>query len=398
MRLTKIFLVIVTALSLVSLGYFIYVSFFKPAPTPTTQAPSITKQLKAVGTPKKKNLVVLTKQSASAYWTATTTNTLYYVANDGRVLKTFGDGREEEVSSQTLPNFYAATSNASGALALGTFSYPISPVFAMFSTDTNAWERLPAGTIAAAFSPDGNAIAYIQDGPRQGSGSDATGLSGTLSVLQVGDKKSRVIGRITIADGTLQWPKSNTMYITTRPSSEISAEVWELRLLNNKKGAPLAPKDIASFTIQRVDVDTRTTMVLHGNIADVGLQLISKDAATSELYLTNRAGVTLTKLPFLTLPSKCTFDDVVLYCALPNTFPTRARLPEDYSQERFYTADALISYDTTTGSARVLYESGAVIDAEQLTVRDGGSTSLTTSKELLFRNRYDGKLYSLQLD
>lgn len=96
-----------------------------------------------------------------------------------------------------------------------------------------------------------------------------------------------------------------------------------------------------------------------------------------------------------TFVSKCVWskDEKTVYYALPGAMPKDAVLPDDYIQKKFKTTDTFWRMDLATGKKERVVELADIkdkIDAENLFFNSDESL-------LFFVNRYDGRIWRIQL-
>ncbi len=360
-QLSKILLMLLIVAALGVVGYFVYLRFFPGAPVAQNNFVPVVPQNGDVVTSQKITLKQFSAKPVLQYWFNQKTNAVYYADADGKISKTFGDGRDEVVSDQTLADFHAAVASPDGARAIASFNYPRRETFALFDTNTNSWERLPEDVAAAAFDPGSQKVAYLRN----------SGSTSGLYIVTLGDRKTTQVLPLAVADGLLAWQTPNELYLFPKPTARVRSEVWLI--------------DLAKKTVRLVDDNGGVMYQVLGS--DVGLRLVMRSRAEFGLELTNGGGKPLNELPFLTLPSKCAAATGVLYCAVPESFPLRAELPDDYLKEKFFTNDSFVAYDVASGSTTLLPKLSAVVDAEQLMVQEN---------TILFRNRIDEKVYSFE--
>lgn len=361
MRIIKILLIFVLVAALLGGAYFIYTYLFIGAPLPFA-APAGGEAQTGAAAETPALLKAISQQPVFDYWVNTKTNAIYLVTTAGKIFRTFGDGREEEVSKQALQGLHAVTGALDGMRALIHFGYPASEAFAVFTTETKSFDRLPAGTAMAAFDPTGQSIAYLQR--------NATG--GMLNILSLADKKSKNVLPLAVADGEMFWRAAQEILVLPQPTARVVADALLI--------------DLAKKTVRRVGMGAMTLWNASG---DAGLRLLLSNGAPLSLALVTSSGVPQQTLPFLTIPSKCGFLNSTLYCGVPFEFPPRSILPDDYLKEKFFTQDGLIRYDAITGAATTLFSAGdALADIVWPVVK---------GKQLLFINRYDEKLYAFGL-
>lgn len=343
-------------------GYFFYTMFLAP----TTQQQTVNSEQGTVRASSRAPAAAvkpISQFAALDYWVNSKTNAIYYLTEDGRVMKTFGDGKDEEAGKQNLPEFNRLIAAPDGTKVIAVFGYPLATVFALYDTAANSWERLPADTLSAAFDPASTRVAYIR----------ASANSANLYILTLADKKSKQIMPIGFLGDELVWRSADEIILTDAPTGKIAAPMF---LLN-----------ISKKTLTDLSRGAPALAMLWG-AEGLGLKLAPSATEAGELILTHSSGVDLLILPFVTLPSKCALTEALVYCAVPTEFPARAALPDDYLKEKFYTEDSIVSFNANEKTQTEVLGAGAgSFDAEHLTVR---------GNEVLFRNRYDGKIYSVK--
>lgn len=358
----KTFLKIIAITLLIALlvggVYVIYTYFFAASvvgvPSAAPGQPNVTAQ------PENADVIKpVSQEQVFDYWVNSKTNAMYFVKPDGKVVKTFGDGREEVVGTQTLQGLHRIESSPDGMRALAHFGYPGNDVFAVFDTEARSWERLPYGATMATFDPTGQKVAYLR---RVNNGS-------TLTVLNLSDKKASDVMNLAVADGTLQWHNAQEIWLIPPPTARVFADALIV--------------DIAKRTARAFLAGAMLSWNTTGNM---GLKL---SLSTSGTALSLLAGGREEILPFTTIPSKCAPQPTAIYCGVPIEFPARSVLPDDYLQKKFFTRDGLTRYDIGTRRESMLFQAGDVlVDIDHPIVR---------GKQLLFKNRYDEKVYAVEL-
>ncbi|MDO8585219.1 MAG: hypothetical protein Q7R85_03855 [bacterium] len=358
----KIFFILALVVVVLGGGYLIYRYIFKGtlplAQSPVAQAPATTTQ-----TQQAQGVKLFSQQLIFDYWVNTKTNAVYIVTPEGKIIKTFGDGREEVVSSQTLGGLHRVDPAPDGMRALVQFSYPSSDIFAVFDTETKSWERLPAGTVMATLDPTGQKIAYVRRN---------NGVS-SLFILSLADKKTVEVLRLAVVDGLLSWKGADEITVLPIPEARFSANALTV--------------NIAKKSVRKVNLGA---MFLQNTNGSLGLKLLPPNGSPAELRVVRANDGFERQLTFITIPSKCGFDGVAaLYCGVPIEFPSRSVIPDDYLKESFFSRDALIKYSFATGDEEELIDPALqTVDIDHPTVK---------GKQLLFKNRYDEKLYALEL-
>lgn len=310
-------------------------------------------------------LITLSSMPIVDYWINKNTGDIFYIDSTGNIYKN-SLGQEEKASSQVIENIHFVKSSADGSKAIISFGYPFETTFTIWNTANNTWQPLPAGTISAAWDPQSNnRVAYL--------------INNRINIITLSDKKISEITKLNQKGLDLEWILPDVLYLKQKPSAEYSSSIWLL----NIKARTLEPliKDEPGLIV-KWSSDGGSGLKFQGNGLSNLLTLIDSK---------NRA---LLNLDFVTLPSKCTFDQDKIYCAIPASIPPRTSLPDDYFKRKIALFDHLvITIDLSTYKidfmAGVLSPSVDLIDADHLSIQNN---------RLLFVNRYDQKLYSLEIE
>lgn len=304
---------------------------------------------------------------------------IFYLSQDGKILKVKENREDEAITSEPIVNVQKIKSSFNGKLALiesGDFN---SSTFVIFNSETKVQEFLPENASAAAFSPDAKKIAYLQE---QGGFNTASDL--IIKELTGAKPKTAKILSFNQKDFDLEWILPEIVILTPKPSVFSAASAWSVNI-KNKTFKPLSLFDLNGLMINW-SIDGRTD-------AKLGLQFNSgaeeRGERKSFLTLINEKGERRANLDFLTLPNKCFFSEPKIYCAIPLEIPKAAILPDDYLKKAVYFKDFLYQIDTGKNSfSEIFSATEQAIDAIRLSISDN---------QLLFINRYDNKLYSLEL-
>lgn len=299
-------------------------------------------------------LTVFSDEEIFDYWVNAKNGSVYYLNPAGQAFKLSGLGNEL-VNSQTLPRLNKVSASSDGTYALAKFNYPNFPTFSIFNTVTNSWQPLPAGTIAAAWSPDALEIAYV-DGQ-------------ALRILNLTSQKTSEVIKMSQQELGLHWRKDGKILISANGGTATKV------LLLNPKDKILVP------FLEEND------LVLQWSKDDsLGLKLTSANQKPL-LALIDGNGANLTQLTFLTMPEKCLLLENKIYCAVPKNIKEEGlRLPADYYKKTIYFADVIYLIDLTDGSVTTTLDPLNPIDAEHLELNNN---------VLLFKNRLDDRLYSI---
>ena len=163
---------------------------------------------------------LIAEESVLSMWINSKNNLLYYVAKDGKIMRTRGMGKAETASNQTLPGFHAIIPSRDGSKAIASFYYPQATIFSVFNAENASWERLPDGTVAADFSPSGEEIAYLRGGQDP-----------SLNIVNLKTKKNRKVMALRYSgEGTLYWQTADAVNLISSPAADLPTEWWVINI------------------------------------------------------------------------------------------------------------------------------------------------------------------------
>ncbi len=384
MSLKKIIIIITVILGILAMLFGVYFSWKKTKQILTplvSRQPAEDIQLPAPISPIPK-LKILSNQPIFDYWinVATSTKQIFYLNQDGLLFKIKEGGEDEAVTPEPIKNLQAIKSSFNGKLALIKFdplaSLGKAPRFLIFNSETKISEFLPESATAAAFSPDAKKIAYLE----------TPGGNLVISNLVIKDlvgskpKTSKILS-LNQKDFDLEWILPENIILTPKPSAFSADSAWNF----NIKTKIFESLDAAGLNGLMINwsIDGKTSDKL-------GLRFNSqKQGREGFLILINEKGGKRANFDFLTLPNKCFFSEPKIYCAVPLEIPPKTVLPDDYLKRTFYSNDSLYQIDINQNSlSEILAAGNPIIDAVRLNVIEG---------KLFFINRYDNKLYELEL-
>lgn len=335
---------------------------------PATAQPSATGQLK---------LRVISGQPVFDYWLATpATSTLpaeiFYFNEAGQILKANPPAGEaarrngdEVIVQETIENLQQVKSRRDGGMVLVKFGNPAAPQFRIFDVGKKTWQQLD-GITAADFSPDNSKIAYL-------------GVNGDLMIKDLVGAKPKITKIIAInqKDFDIFWTTADKIVLTPKPSYLTEGHIWSV--------------DIKAKTLDFL-ASEHGLMIGWANDGRLGIKFaVSDSGRDSHSTLIDAKGVDKANFDFLALPDKCFFPKPKIYCAVPR-FHNAIRdplLPDDYLKRAVYYKDFIYQIDVDANSFEPLYDSvEPAIDARRLNLN---------GNELFFINRYDNKIYSLDL-
>lgn len=319
-------------------------------------------------------LRVISSREVAGYWTVNATSgaVLMYADPEGNMLKVDEAG-DELFYAQSIVNISGVHPSSDGASAFVESKGVGGDIFHLF----NAVEGLPGVTIAGVseitWAPSGSDAAYfisIGDSMRL--------RTQTADLINQSDTaKFSELARLPQNDFAIQWPQKDILYMLQRPSADYVSDMWRVDI--KTKGL----KKIAS---------ARGLMVKWAPFGTRALKFTTTEGRAHKLALIDDQGVEQAVVQFVTLPNKCVMTSATqMYCAIPRDQGALAKLtlPDDYLKRDVYFQDGIYQIDIANNGIRAIYEGEEpAIDAINLTVLED---------RIIFINRYDRKLYSLNL-
>ena len=221
-------------------------------------------------------------------------------------------------------------------------------------------------------SPDNSKLFYLFI---NGTG-DGESIIGTT--LNFGDSKKVQVFNSPFTEWLSQWPSSNTITLSTKPSANIPGYMYAL--------------DLTKKSLIKVlgNINGLTTLT-----SPSGKSVLYADSSLAlALYHTDTRGAEL--LGLKTLPEKCVWGKVndVVYCAVPKLVET-GEYPDAWYQGKVSFNDQFWKIDVKTGTTTLIFDpatlnTGEEVDATKLSMDDG-------EKYLFFINKKDSYLWKLDL-
>ncbi len=339
---------------------------------------------------KKEKLQIMSDQTAFDYWTtgdflnknATTTatstilsdisNQIFYFNESRQILKAVDNKEDEMISDRTIENMQSIEANKDGSLVIVKYGADNnSPLFEIFDISKKVWTVFE-NISALTFSPNGNQIAYLENSANSNSMSN-------LVIKDLIDKKPKTTKIISFnqKDFNLKWLLADKILLISKPSYQIEGEIWEV---NIKK------KTLKMF-------DSGNGLAVNwAKDASFGLKMTTDQKGSGTLNLIDNIGALKANLGFFTLPEKCLVNLVKIYCGLSQSYTTikKPELPDDYLKKAVYYSDYLYEIDVATNAFSLIFSNPNFnIDFFRL--------SLFNNNSLIFINRYDNKVYKLNL-
>ncbi|MDO8483091.1 MAG: hypothetical protein Q7S86_04725 [bacterium] len=302
----------------------------------------------------------------------------------GNVYEVGPDSSEEtRLSNTTIPKIAEVIWNKDGTRLVARYlkdgeNETIQSYYAALVTSA---EGQATGELSGSFlteniktlstNPDRNKLFYIVN--------HSEGASGVTADFD-GGKKTQIFDS-PLREWLVDWPSSETVVLTTKPSASIPGFMF---LLNTKNGA--LTRTISGIRGLTTLVNPDASLVLYSENTTAGLSLktYSFKKSVSEV------------MSVTTLPEKCVWskiDSTNIYCSVP-TYLGEGTYPDGWYQGVTSFSDDIWKIDASSGVASI------VAEPKKLSGRDIDGTNLLLSQKedyLFFTNKFDSRIWSLRL-
>lgn len=333
-------------------------------PTNNLQPVTDNQQLPSLTTSKPK-LKVISDQLVFDYWTAVSGD-VFYISREGKIFKV-AEKDDELISDRNFANLINIKTAKDGAMLIIKYGDLNSPKMEIFDAAKAIWQPLADNIVAADFSPDNSKLVYLEKA--------ANGVSNLMTKdLNVSKPKTSKILSLTQLGFDIKWLSLEKILLMPAPSVDYISEIWQVDIKN---------KTIKPF------LSNKGLIVKWSVESDLGLQLNSRN----QLNLIDNNGNIKANIEISSLPDKCVLTDHKIYCAVMQNYLDilpKPVLPDDYLKKAFYSRDKIYAISMTDNSSEMILsdELPPAVDAVNLSI---------AGNNLLFINRYDNKVYSLEL-
>lgn len=320
-----------------------------------------------------KKLNVISSRTVKEYWIngAAASSTISYVAEGGDIIHIGDDGQEElgvnignteTASIKPSPDGMALFIQVKGAVEADVI-------------DTREGKTISAfmGVEDAAWGTQTEKIATLRRTSEKSELSDLV----IADISKKGAAPQRLVTAFFQKGLTVEWPNQASLFLSQKPSADYISEIWKVDIKTKK---------IAKF------LSDRGLIVQWAPFGTRALKFTTTEGRNHRLTLIDEKGLEVATLKFITLPDKCVMTgSTQMYCAIPRDQAALSRLtlPDDYLKRNVYFQDGIYQIDIANNGIRAIYEDETpIIDATNLTV---------VKDKIVFINRYDKKLYSLDL-
>jgi hypothetical protein len=373
-------LTIVLIILAVLLGLFFLFTTFKKTPAPTSDVVEQTPESSSVTlmdpTPAEvlePRLSLVTSEEVVDYWVNQLDRQVYYVTSEGAVKRADKIGNPTVISSSRFEGGVstAISSSRGDAVIISSLGRPNAD-FKLFDVERSIWRSLPIGTTAAAWSPSSptNEVVFLKTVLDKTSSRTVS----SLNIYSLLKGTSRQLIELSQYDLLLDWITPSTVALSQKPAAGTTGSVWLY--------------DIQKKTLRTLLTGREGLWTKWQPLGAVAFDF------TNGAYLLNTKG-SVSRLPFFSLPDKCTQEGMRLYCAEPIDGLDEVGMPDSYLQKKVMSDDNFLSVSLSElprfpFPVKVFEneKGGSAIDAWHLT---------KSGPNLYFINRYDQKVYSLQV-
>ena len=319
----------------------------------------------------KTKLKVLSQNSVIGFWTDNSGQDVYYLSFDGKIIN-IKDGQEETLSDNNIGDIKNTGFSNDGKFVL----VETSNGWRMFNLEDKKWQDLPSAITSAHFSPDSKKIAFLSD--NQKGYSDL--ITGDLASFKKGlagfSKNQTKILSLAQKDFDINWISQNKILLLTRRASDINSEFWSVDVKTKTISRFLAGNELSAIWSKSGDLG-------------FGLEIFDNQP---KVFLFDQDGAKIADFRFFTFPSKCAIaSGPNVFCAIPADQGAFAKVKSinQYFKRGIFTKDYVVKIDISANKIEEIFDGGPeTIDADK---------AFFAGNQFFFVNRYDNRLYSLEL-
>lgn len=329
-------------------------------------------------------LKVLSKNEVFDYWifesvTASSTATstalkkqekkIFYISSEGKIYK-ISDSGEELIADSNIKNLQAIISSNDGNFILIKSSLANRSNFDIYDVSKNLWLPAISNAVSSDFSPDSKRIAYFEN----------IGVKGfDLIIKDLFDvkKKPQKIMTLNLTDFIIDWIDTSKIILSSKPAFEVQSDIFQIDLKTNSISKLFSANGL---------------WVNWSKLSVGGLRFFASGGRNYSFDFIDSSGQKRGTFSFKTMPDKCAISSLAqIYCAIPKNQDVFSTLifPDDYLKRGVFFNDVIYLINLNENKFNLLYSSDDLeIDAVNLK---------TIDNQLVFINKYDKKLYGLEI-
>ncbi len=315
-------------------------------------------------------IIQLSKEPAiGAVYDPSSGHIKYYLQKNGWVISSLPDGSNAVTISDTTISgiqqvvWSPSTTKVILFLQDGTKE--------LYDYSTHQPTFLKNGVSAVGFSPDGGSVAFYDN---------TDPATPATDILNLSSMNQQQISSDIFLEPAFSWKGNNLFVRSVTPNLYRRPKNLDVYNTSTQKWSNIF-NGVYGFS-DAVSPNGNTILYSQTQVYGQNLDLFVHSATTGGER----------DLQLATIPEKCAFaSNTLVYCAVPNSWPSFPQLPEDYTDGSIQTTDSFWAIDLTNGQKFEILKSSALsdkFDAEHLIV---------AGNYLIFTNKYNHLLYALKI-
>jgi hypothetical protein len=246
---------------------------------------------------------------------------LLYVTDQGEVYQLKGGQDAQKIADAPYTEPVRITTNLQGNYAVAQFAQGESSIF---DVAERVWRQTRQSADSFAFAPSGNAVAL--------SVPETTGTQ--VYVQDPSSSDQTLLIELAALDATVAWPQDDVVWLIPRPADRVAQNVWQI--------------DIKQRTVQRIKNGRQLAYSFSMLGTGQGVFWEQERTGQAGLYQMNTLSDKGTKLPFITVPEKCSFIGESLVCGVPQQADARDIFEGYYMHSMAFHDDIVMMQDGTS--------------------------------------------------
>lgn len=315
-------------------------------------------------------IIQLTKEPAiGAVYNPSSGSIKYYLKQNGWVVSSLPDGSSATTISNTTISgiqqvvWSPSTTNVILFLQDGTKE--------LYNYSTHQPTFLKNGVSAVGFSPDGGSVVFYDN---------TDPATPAIDILNLSSMNQQQISSNIFLEPAFSWKGNNLFVESVTPNLYRRPKNLDVYNTSTQKWSNVF-NGVYGFG-DKISPDGNTILYSQTQVYGQNLDLFVHSATTGGER----------DLQVATIPEKCAFaSNTLVYCAVPDSWPSFPQLPEDYNSGSIQTTDSFWAIDLTTGQKFELLKSSATSE------KFNADNLVAAGNYLVFTNNYNGLLYALKV-